>query len=582
MLFKDLSMFFKRLESTTKRNEMMVILADLFNKAKVEEIDKIIYLLDGRVAPPYEKLEFGMSEKLIIRSLAQAFLKSILDIENMYKEIGDLGEVAEKLAEEKEEDMEVLEVFKVLYDIALLSGEGSVEAKVNKLGYLIRALSPLSSKYVVRIILGRLRLGVGEPSIMDALSYAKKGDKNLRQYIERAFNITSDLGYVAKVFWEGGVDALKKIKVEVGRPIRMALAERLSSAEEIIKKLGKCSVEPKFDGFRCQVHKNGTEIKIFSRNLEDNTHMFPDLVQGIIQQVSKEKVIFEGEAISYNPETNEFYPFQMTVQRKRKYDIDKMASMFPLKLFVFDLLYVDGEDLTPLPYLRRRERLEKIIIPGDTIFLTNYIITNNPVELQAFFEECITEGLEGIVAKRLDAPYQAGVRNFNWIKLKRSYQSQLSDTVDAVILGYFKGRGQRAKFGIGALLVGVYNLDEDRYETIAKIGTGPTEEEWVKFREILDEIKVEEKPHNVESQIIPDVWVYPKYVVEIQADEITKSPVHTCGKNGEKLGYALRFPRVIGFIREDKSAKDVTTVKEIIEMYKLQKKEIISDNSVEK
>ncbi len=580
MLFSELSIFFQKLESTTKRNEMMGILAELFQNSEVEEIDKIIYLLDGRVAPPYEKLEFGISEKLALRSISLAFMKDVIEIEKLYKGIGDLGEIVFKLSK-GEKDLQVLEVFRILQEIALLKGEGSIEAKVNKLAYLINSLTPLGAKYIVRIVLGRLRLGIGEPSIMDALSYAKKGDKTLREYIERAYNITSDLGYCARIFWEGGIDALKKIKVEVGKPIRMALAERLSTAEEIIKKLGKCIVEPKFDGFRCQVHKKGKEVKIFSRNLEDNTHMFPDIVQGIIDQVSCEEVILEGEAISYNPETNEFYPFQITVQRKRKYNVEKMMNLFPLKLFVFDLLYVDGEDLTSLPYLRRREKLEKIILPGDIIVITNYIITNNPIELQAFFEGSITEGLEGIVAKRLEAPYQAGVRNFNWIKLKRSYQSQLTDTVDCVILGYFRGRGQRAKFGIGALLVGVYNPKEDRYETIAKIGTGPTEEEWLRFREILDEIRVEEKPNNVESQIIPDVWVYPKYVVEIQADEITKSPVHTCGKDGEKLGYALRFPRVIGFIREDKSPEQATTVNEILEMFQQQKKEKISEDSKE-
>ncbi|MCS7202400.1 MAG: ATP-dependent DNA ligase [Dictyoglomus sp.] len=578
MFFNELSIFFQRLETTTKRNEMMIILAELFQKARVEEIDKIIYLLNGRVAPPYEKLEFGISERLALRSISLAFMKDLIEIERLYKEIGDLGEVVFHLSR-GEKDLEVSEVFKNLYDIALLSGEGSIEAKVNRLSYLINSLTSLGAKYVIRIVLGKLRLGIGEPSIMDALSYVKKGDKSLREHIERAFNITSDLGYCAKIFWEGGIEALKRIKVEVGRPIRMALAERLSTPEEIIKKLGKCIVEPKFDGFRCQVHKKGKEVKIFSRNLEDNTHMFPDLVQGIVNQVSRENVILEGEAISFNPETHEFYPFQITVQRKRKYDIDKMMNLFPLKLFVFDLLYVDGEDLTPLPYLRRRERLEKIILPGETIVVTNYIITSSPKELQAFFEESITEGLEGIVAKRLEAPYQAGVRNFNWIKLKRSYQSQLTDTVDCIILGYFKGRGQRARFGIGALLVGVYNPKKDKYETIAKIGTGPTEEEWLRFREILDEIKVDDKPINVDSQIIPDVWVYPKYVIEVQADEITKSPVHTCGKDDDRLGFALRFPRVIGFIREDKSPEQATTVDEIIEMFQQQKRESISDNS---
>jgi len=306
--------------------------------------------------------------------------------------------------------------------------------------------------------------------------------------------------------------------------------------------------------------------------------MFPDLVEGILDQIPKEEIIIEGEAISYNPETGEFYPFQVTVQRKRKYNISEMVELFPLQLFTFDILYVDGEDITSLPYLRRRKKLEENIKEGDKIFITKNIVTSDPKEIQMFFEECISEGLEGIVAKRLDAPYQAGVRNFNWIKLKRSYQSHLTDTVDCVILGYFKGRGHRAKFGIGALLVGVYDQERDLFKTIAKIGTGPTEEEWVKFREVLDEVKVDHKPSNVDSLIEPDVWVEPKYVVEIQADEITRSPVHTCGKETDGLGYALRFPRVIGFIREDKGPYDATSVSEILEMFRNQRREKVEED----
>lgn len=578
MLFGELAQYFKKIESTPKRNEMVEILADLFKKADKEEIDKIIYLLNGRVAPDYEKIEFGMSEKLVLRAISLALDISTLELERFYKEVGDLGELIVKYYEDKGKDLSVSETFKTLCEIANLAGEGSVDAKVNKLAYLINSLTTEGGKYLVRIVLGKLRLGVGEPTIMDALSFAKVKDKGLRPYIERAFNITSDLGYVAKVFWEGGVDALKKLKVEVGRPIRMALAERVSRIEDIIKKLGKCSVEPKFDGFRCQIHKKGNKVRIFSRNLEDNTYMFPDLVEAILQQIPNEEIIIEGEAISYNPETGEFYPFQITVQRKRKYNISEMVELYPLQLFAFDLLYSDGEDITSLPYLRRRNKLEEVIKEGDKIFVTKNIITNDPKEIQAFFEECITEGLEGIVAKRLDAPYQAGVRNFNWIKMKRSYQSHLSDTIDCVILGYFKGRGHRAKFGIGALLVGVYDRERDVFKTVAKIGTGPTEEEWVKFRELLDEISLDTKPNNVESLIEPDIWVEPKYVVVVQADEITRSPVHTAGREIDGLGFALRFPRVIGFIREDKGAYEATTIEEIFNMYKTQKKEKVEDN----
>lgn len=579
MLFGELAQYFERIEKTTKRNEMMEILADLFRKVDKEEIDKIIYLLNGRVAPDYEKIEFGMSDKLVLRAMALALKIPLLELERSYKEVGDLGELVVKYSKNEGKDLTVVETFNTLYDIANLSGEGSVDAKVNRLAFLINSLTPQGGKYLVRIVLGKLRLGVGEPTIMDALSFAKVKDKGLRPFIERAFNITSDLGYVAKVFWEGGVEALKRIKVQVGRPIRMALAERVSRAEEIIKRLGKCAVEPKFDGFRCQIHKKENSVRIFSRNLEDNTYMFPDLVEAVLKQFPDRDVIIEGEAISYNPETGEFYPFQVTVQRKRKYNISEMVELYPLQLFAFDILYLNGEDTTSLPYIRRRQKLEEALVEGEKISITKNIITNDPKEIQSFFEECITEGLEGIVAKRLDAPYQAGMRNFNWIKLKRSYQGHLADTVDCVILGYFKGRGHRAKFGIGALLVGVYDDERDLFKTIAKIGTGPTEEEWVKFREILDEIKVEKRPNNVESFIEPDVWVEPKYVVVVQADEITRSPVHTCGRELDGLGYALRFPRVQGFVREDKGPYDATTVKEVLEMFRNQKKEKVEEDS---
>ncbi|HOL54968.1 MAG TPA: ATP-dependent DNA ligase, partial [bacterium] len=350
------------------------------------------------------------------------------------------------------------------------------------------------------------------------------------------------------------------------------LAERLPTAEDIIAKIGRCSVEPKFDGFRCQIHKDGKDIKIFSRNLEDNTEMFPDLVDGARKQINSEKAIIEGEALAFNEEAQEFYPFQVTVQRKRKYQIETMMIDLPLKLFAFDLLYLDGEDYTSRPYIERKEKLGKLILPGNVIMVADYIITDDPKELDAFFENAIGSGLEGIVAKRLDAPYQAGARNFNWIKLKRSYKGELTDTVDLVILGYYVGRGARAKFGIGSLLAGVYDSETDTFKTIAKIGSGLTEDEWVKMKNILDEIKVDKKPSRVISVLEPDVWVEPRYVVEVRADEITRSPVHTAGKDEGELGYALRFPRVERFIRVDRVPEDATTVKEIQEMYDMQKK----------
>ncbi len=572
MKFSQLADYFEKLEATAKRNEMVALLAELFKSLSPEEINKVSYLCQERLVPNYEKIEFGMSEKLIARSLSKALGKDENEIWSLYKEMGDLGLLAQEYIKTKGDVLEILEVYNRLLDIATTVGKGSVEKKTDELAKLFSLASGKEAKYISRIVLGRLRLGIGDPTVLDAFSYAYCGDKSLRPVIERAYNLCSDLGLVGYTLFSKGLDAIKDFKVQVGKPIRMALAERLPTAEDIIAKIGRCSVEPKFDGFRCQIHKDGKDIKIFSRNLEDNTEMFPDLVDGARKQINSEKAIIEGEALAFNEEAQEFYPFQVTVQRKRKYQIETMMIDLPLKLFAFDLLYLDGEDYTSRPYIERKEKLGKLILPGNVIMVADYIITDDPKELDAFFENAIGSGLEGIVAKRLDAPYQAGARNFNWIKLKRSYKGELTDTVDLVILGYYVGRGARAKFGIGSLLAGVYDSETDTFKTIAKIGSGLTEDEWVKMKNILDEIKVDKKPSRVISVLEPDVWVEPRYVVEVRADEITRSPVHTAGKDEGELGYALRFPRVERFIRVDRVPEDATTVKEIQEMYDMQKK----------
>jgi len=572
MKFSQLADYFEKLEATAKRNEMVALLAELFKSLSPEEISKVSYLCQERLVPNYEKIEFGMSEKLVARSLSKALNKDENEIWSLYKELGDLGLLAQEYIKTEGNMVEILEVYNMLLDIATTSGKGSVEKKTDELARLFSLVSGKEAKYISRIVLGRLRLGIGDPTVLDAFSYAYCGDKSLRPVIERAYNLCSDLGLVGYTLFSKGLDAIRDFKVQVGKPIRMALAERLPTAEDIIAKIGRCSVEPKFDGFRCQIHKDGKDIKIFSRNLEDNTEMFPDLVDGARKQIDSEKAIIEGEALAFNEEAQEFFPFQVTVQRKRKYQIETMMVDLPLKLFAFDLLYVDGEDYTSRPYIERKERLKKLILPGNVIMVADYIITDNPKELDVFFENAIGSGLEGIVAKRLDAPYQAGARNFNWIKLKRSYKGELTDTVDLVILGYYVGRGARAKFGIGSLLAGVYDPETDTFKTIAKIGSGLTEDEWVKMKNILDEIKVDKKPSRVISVLEPDVWVEPRYVVEVRADEITRSPVHTAGKDEGELGYALRFPRVERFIRVDRRPEDATTVKEILEMYDMQRK----------
>lgn len=570
MRFSELVDYLAELEATTKRLEMTAILAKLFREAGGADVAPIIYLTQERLGPAYEPIEFGIGEALAAESLALATGKERAEIRKLYKERGDYGTIAEELLKGEGNKLTVVQVYDRLKAIATTSGEGTVAQKTRLLSDLLKNLSGREARYVLRIPLGRLRLGIGDPTVMEGLSWSKTGDKSLRPQIERAYNVCSDLGEVASIFKTGGAEALAQVQVEVGKPVRMALAERAKSAEEIVTRMGKCAVEKKFDGFRCQVHKRGQEVHIFSRNLEETTAMFPDIVQGVCRQVQAETAILEGEALSYDPETAEFHPFQVTMQRKRKYNMEEMSVKFPLRLMAFDLLYVEGQDFTGQPYTTRHDTLARIIAPDERLQVADHIVTQDAKEIEKYFLDAVTGGLEGIMAKRPDSKYQAGARNYNWIKLKRSYQGHLSDTVDGVIVGYLRGRGMRARFGIGALLVAVYDKARDMFTTVAKIGTGFSDEEWPRMRELLDAVAVDHKPARVDAVMLPDIWVEPKYVIEMQADEITRSPIHTAGKVGDAPGYALRFPRVVGFIRTDKKPEDATTIEEILQMYKKQ------------
>ncbi len=568
MKFKELALYFERLEATAKRLEMTGIIAELFRGVKEKKkIDRFVYLCQGQLQPAFRNVEFGVSQKLITKALAAAFELSEKSVENLFAEIGDLGEVGARVCTRQQAVLSVSEMYDELSRICSFSGAGSVAKKVEHISGILKKIGPQEAKYFLRIIIGKLRLGIGDPTVLDGMSLAFAGNKKLRPLLERAYNLCSDLGMVARILFSEGVKSLEDFKVIPGCPIRVALAARLPDAAEIIKKIGTCAVEPKYDGFRCQVHKTGDRISIYSRNLENTTEMFPDIREGTLRQIKEKNVILEGEAISYDPRTGQNLPFQTTVQRKRKHGITQMREKFPLKLFVFDMLY-SGYDLTRKSYEERRRMMNKTIRKGDVLEISPSTIVETAEELNDIFQEAVDEGQEGIVAKRLDSGYQAGGRNYNWIKLKRSYSGKLNDTVDCAVLGYFRGKGARAVFGLGSLLVGVYDKKKDMLRTVAKLGSGLSEADLSRWKSMLDKIKLKSKPKTVDSLIEADVWVEPKFVVEVQADEITRSPVHTCGKTGTaEQGYALRFPRAVNFMRTDKGPEDATTVDEIKKIF---------------
>ena len=571
MTVSELSTYLDRLESTSSRNELVKTLAELYLKSSPVEIQPLTYLIQGRLVPFFEPVEIGLGEKLVIAAIAQAFATPADEVAKLFGRLGDLGLVAAKLsAHGSSAELPVTEMHARLLEIAGAAGAGSVEKKRSLFAALLKQVDPNSAKHLVRIALGRLRLGIGDPTVLDALSFARKGDRSLRPVLEGAYNRASDLGLIAKTFWSGGEDDVNALKVTVGRPIRSQLAERLPNPEAVIKKLGLVAVQPKYDGIRVQIHKNGSVVRVFSRNLEDYTVMFSELTTAA-RGLKDETLILDGEAIAYSKELEEYLPFHLTASRRRQHGIEQAALELPLVAFVFDILYRNGRDLTELPYEERLALVDEVIA-GSTVLLPAPIIKTDSVEvLTKTLLDSISQGLEGVVVKRPESKYQAGARNFNWVKLKRHTSGELNDTVDLVLLGYYFGKGKRAEFGVGALLAGVYDAENDRFATITKLGTGLSDAEWRQIRERADKLQVEQRPARVDSILVPDVWLKPEVVVEVMADEITPSPRHTAGKIGDEPGFALRFPRVVSFRGADKGPEDATTVKEIAQLFRQQR-----------
>jgi len=581
MKFSELASYFEKLEETSSRLSLIDILSKLFKKTDKIDLDKIIYLTQGRIAPFFAPVEIGMADKTVASAVAIAYGEDRDKVLNLYSKLGDMGQTAQQLSNKQKatsSNISVEDVFEILTEIARAKGAGTVEKRVTLLADLLKRVDPISAKHLVRVPLGKTRLGIGDPTILDALALAILGDRTKRKLLEKAYNETSDLGLIGKTLLNGGLSKVQKLTVNIGRPIRSELCERLPNPEKVFSKMGdSVHASQKFDGFRVQIHKDGNKVSMFSRNLEDMSHMFPELIEGTLKQVKSKTAILDTEALAYQPESEEFLPFQETTKRRRKYNIEEMAKSLPLRAFVFDILYSDGKSLIDMPLHKRIEILKKVVKKGDTLIPAPGEILTDPKELQLMLDDSISKGLEGVVVKKVDSLYEAGGRNFNWVKLKRHSSGELHDTIDTVILGYIFGKGKRTAFGAGALLVGVYDKKADEFVTVSKIGTGLTDDEWKSIKEKTKGMELNHKPARVNSLIVPSVWVKPEIVIEVLADEITRSPLHTAGLvlNGgvKQPGYALRFPRLVNFRDKDKRSEDATTVDELIKMYKQQGKQ---------
>jgi len=575
---------YEKIEATTKRLEMTDLLVELLKKTPKDVIAKVVYLTQGKLYPDFVGLEIGVAEKLAIKALARASGRRQSEIEGNLQKSGDIGETAQNFLAKKrqttffQKTLTVQHVYATLDRMAKTTGSGAVDSKMALLAGLLSDASPKEAKYIVRTVTGNLRLGIADMTVLDALAVAYGGGKEARELIERAYNISSDLGRVAEVVAEKGLEGIKRFQVVVFEPIRPMLAERLSSPEEILEKLGgKCVAEYKYDGERVQVHKKGDEVMLYSRRLESISSQYPDAVDLVRGNVKAEKAILEAECVAVDVETGELLPFQELMHRRRKYGVDEAMEQYPVSLFMFDALYVDSKDLTLEAYPLRRKLLEKALKESDRVKAAKQLKTGSAKELEKFFEEAIEDGCEGLICKSVgaDSVYQAGARGWLWIKYKRDYKSEMTDTVDLVVVGAFHGRGKRAGT-YGALLLAAYNKAADTFETVTKLGTGFTDEDLKKLPELLETHVVPRKHSRVQSTLEADVWFEPKVVLEVLGAEITLSPIHVCALDSIRKGsgLAIRFPRFTGNYRTDKAAEDATTSTEVVEMYRNQLKQI--------
>jgi len=589
------------LERATGRLEMVDRLGSLFRETPPDLLPTVVMLCLGRIAPDFAGIDIGLAERLAARAVARVADVPVERVHETIRETGDLGLAAERLLAERlaverppaerlaaerplaerpappAPDPPVQTVFDTLHEIAAAAGAGSQGRKLDLMSGLLEAATPLSARYLVRTVTGTLRVGIGAPTVLDALAQVYAGGRKSRPVLERAYHVCSDLGLVAATLIDGGLEALGRIHVRPGVPVRPMLAQRLSSTEEILAKLGApCAAEYKYDGMRVQAHRtaDGT-IELYTRRLERVATQFPDVVALLAAGLRPGEAILEGEVVAFDPVSAQLRPFQEVMFRRRKHGIEEAVGDFPVSLFCFDLLYADGEDLTRLPYQERRARLAAAVEPAPTLRLATAEVTGDVAALEAVFQQAVADGCEGLVCKSLapDAGYRAGARGWLWIKLKRDYRTELSDTMDLVVVGALYGRGRRV--GVyGALLLAAYDAATDTFQTVTKCGAGFSDADLAALPARMAPLVHPERPARVDSPQTPDVWFEPGLVIEVLAAEITPSPNYTAGRGAlGGSGLALRFPRFTGRWRDDKAPEDATTTDELVQLHRLARKE---------
>jgi len=580
MKFSILSDTFSKMESTRKRLELTQFLVELFEKTPHEVISKIVYLIQGKLRPDFEGVELGVAEKLAMRAISKSSGIPIKKIENEYRKGGDLGHAASIILEQKTqttflvEDITIERIYETLFKIAKLEGARSQDMKIKYISSLLNDASPLEASFILKILLGTLRLGIAENTVIDALAIAFSGNKENRKILEYAYNVSSDLGKVAETIANKGIKEIEKFEIILFNPIRPMLADRVKSEDEAIEKMGdNFAAEYKLDGERVQIHIEGEKVELFSRSLEKISNYYPDIIENIPKTIQADNVILEAEAVAINENTGEFLPFQELMHRRRKYKIEKAVMQYPITVNFFDVLYYNGKSCLELDYKNRRGRLEKIVKEDDFAKYIPMVIVKNKNEIGDFFENSINAGSEGLMLKMLDKPYKAGSRGSHWLKLKREYQNELGDSLDLVVIGGYFGKGRRTG-NYGTLLLATYDEDYDTFTSICKVGTGFSDENLDQLYQILHPKVTIKKNPRINSEMEADVWFEPELVIEVVASEITLSPIHKAAKDKIRkgAGLALRFPKFTGKIRMEKTSEDASTNEEVITLYKGQKK----------
>jgi len=582
MEFSIIAELFEKMENTSKRIELTNILVELLKKTPKKIIPNVVYLLQGIIRPNFEGVELGVAEKLAIRAISKSSGLSIKKIEDDYRNCGNLGLTASNILKLKTqttftaEKITIERVYETLFKIANLEGKGSQDLKMKYISSLLNDATPLEAKFVLNILLGTLRLGIAENTVMDALAIGFTGKKEYRKQIEDAYNVSSDLGKVSEVIASEGLDGIKKFQISLFNPVRPMLADRIKSEKEATEKMPvEFAAEYKLDGERVQIHKQADKIILFSRSLENITKYYPDIVENIGNSLDVNEGIFEAEIVAINENTGEFLPFQELMHRRRKYKLKEAVLQYPITVNFFDVLYFDGKTCLNLKYSERRKILESSVKENNFAKLVPMTIVKNENEVEDFLENSINSGCEGLMLKILDAAYRAGIRGGNWLKLKREYRNELGDSLDLVVIGAYFGKGRRTG-RYGTLLLATYNPEKDNFPSICKVGTGFTDESLDQLYQILSNKVILKKNPRIESEMEADVWFEPELVLEIVASEITLSPIHktALGTIRKGAGLALRFPKFTGKIRIEKGSEDASTDEEVYSLYKGQTKVI--------